>query len=530
MVQNRGLQSVRMAAKYLLTTLGCKVNQYESQQLREVMESFGLRPARSNELPDIAVVNTCAVTASAARKNRQAIRRAARGGRTSVIVVGCGASADAQRLRALDGVAAVWGHDTDVCAELRKLLAQWLESSTLGSVNQGGVVHDAPDRSSGAGRDEVRMKPVASRHPGGTNATQHSSASTHILSVALPVVKSESELVGRIEAFAGHQRAFLKVQDGCDACCTYCIIPQLRPVLRSKPVEVAVAEARTLVHAGHKEIILTGIFLGAYGRSTAIRKRFAAVRSPFASLVEALARVEGLERLRLSSLEPGDVDDSLLGILATHRTCVPHLHLPLQSGSARVLRRMNRQYTVEAFVEMIGRVRRSLDRPAISTDIIVGFPGETEADFEASVEVARQAKFCKIHAFPFSPREKTAAARWQKEFVPPPVVHERMQRLAEVERECSTAYRRRLLGSADRVIVEPSDALDDGLNGVGIRHGRADRYFEIHFEADRTVRTGDLVSVRIDRITPTRTHGTHLNPRAADYPLPVIAAASAFAG
>jgi threonylcarbamoyladenosine tRNA methylthiotransferase MtaB len=244
-------------------------------------------------------------------------------------------------------------------------------------------------------------------------------------------------------------------------------------------------------------------------------------------LVEALARVEGLERLRLSSLEPGDVDDSLLGILATHRTCVPHLHLPLQSGSERVLRRMNRQYTVEAFVEMIGRVRRSLDRPAISTDVIVGFPGETEADFEASLEIARFAEFCKIHAFPFSPREKTAAARWQKEFVPPPVVHERMQRLAEVERECSTAYRRRLLGSAERVIVEPSDALDEALNGVGIRHGRADRYFEIHFEADREVHTGDLVPVRIDRITPTRTHGTHVNPRAADYPLPVMASAMA---
>jgi threonylcarbamoyladenosine tRNA methylthiotransferase MtaB len=519
-----------MAAKYRLTTLGCKVNQYESQQLREVVESFGLRPAWSNELPDIAVVNTCAVTASAARKNRQAIRQVACGGLTPVIVVGCGASADAQGLRALDGVAAVWGHDTDVCAELRKLLAQRLESSTLGSVNQGGVVYDAPDRSSGAGRDEIRMKPVASRHPGGTNATQHSSASADILSFALPVVKSASELVDRIEAFAGHQRAFLKVQDGCDAYCTYCIIPQLRPVLRSKPIEVAVAEARTLVRAGHKEIILTGIFLGAYGRSTAIRKRFSAARSPFANLVEALARVEGLERLRLSSLEPGDVDESLLEILATHRTCVPHLHLPLQSGSERVLRRMNRQYTVEAFVEMIGRIRRSLDRPAISTDIIVGFPGETEADFEASLEVARFAEFCKIHAFPFSPRERTAAARWQKEFVHPAVVRERIQRLAEVERECSTAYRRRLLGSAERVIVEPSDAFDHDLNGVGIRHGRADRYFEIHFEADRTVRTGDLVPVRIDRITPTRTHGAHLNPRAADYPLPVMAAARAFAG
>jgi tRNA A37 methylthiotransferase MiaB len=308
---------------------------------------------------------------------------------------------------------------------------------------------------------------------------------------------------------------------------TYCNIPQLRPTLRSKPIEAAVAEARTLVQAGHKEIILTGIFLGAYGRPTAVRKRFTAQRSPLAALVRAIAEVDGVERLRLSSLEPGDVDGSLLEVLATRRSCVPHPHLPLQSGSERILRRMNRQYTRDAYEHMIDGVRRALDCPAISTDIIVGFPGETESDFEASVEMARGLEFCKIHAFPFSPREKTAAARWQREFVHPAVVRERMRRLAEVERECSLAYRRRLRGCVERVIVEPPDGSPDDLETVEIRHGRADRYVEIHFDTDGQVRTGDLVSVRIDCITPTRTHGTYVNPRVTDYRLPVIPAVQA---
>jgi len=315
--------------------------------------------------------------------------------------------------------------------------------------------------------------------------------------------------VGRIESFAGHQRAFLKVQDGCDAHCTYCIIPRLRSRLRSKPVEVAVAEARGLVRAGHREIVLTGIFLGAYGRTTAIRRRFPPGRSPLAVLVEALAEVEGLERLRLSSLEPGDVDGDLLEVLAGHPTCVPHLHLPLQSGSAAILRRMNRQYSRDAFGRMVERVRAALDRPSITTDIIVGFPGETEADFGATLEIARFAEFCKIHAFRFSPREGTAAARWEREFVPSAIVAERMARLAEVEGEASLAYRRRLLGLTERVIVEPQRR--NFVQGR-LRHGCSDRYFSIHFEAS-DVRTGDLVRVRIDRVTATRTHGTHIPPR-----------------
>jgi threonylcarbamoyladenosine tRNA methylthiotransferase MtaB len=221
--------------------------------------------------------------------------------------------------------------------------------------------------------------------------------------------------------------------------------------------------------------------------------------------------VEGLERLRLSSLEPADVDDALLSVLRSHGCCVPHVHLPLQSGSARILRRMNRQYSRDDFVRLIDRVRGALDRPAITTDMIVGIPGETEADFASSMEIARYAEFCKIHVFPFSAREGTAAARWETAFVEPRLVRERAQRLAELEAELSLRFRTRFVGETERVIVERHPMADPSeRQRPSLRSGRADRYFEVRFE-DAGAEPGDLVHVRIDRVTPARTHGTRLD-------------------
>ncbi len=518
-----------MAGKYRLVTLGCKVNQYESQQFRELVESFGLVPG-GDDL-SLAVVNTCAVTSEAGRKNRQAIRRLARNGKTPVIVVGCGASADADRIQKLPGVVAVLGHDIDAGAEIRRFLAGSSEPN-LGS-NLDRLLSDAGDPSSPDANFTGELLEVVgnevSMNPGGVTTHRPStqplapSSPRAILPTSLPIVKTEPTEIGRIDGFAGHQRAFLKVQDGCDAFCTYCIIPQLRPTLRSKSVDAAVAEARSLVAAGHREIILTGIFLGAFGRTTAIRKRFERGKSPLATLVRSIAQVQGLDRLRLSSLEPGDVDDELLGVLVSEPACVPHLHLPLQAGSGDVLRRMNRQYTQDQFLEMIDRVRDALDRPAISTDILVGFPGETEADFAETLAVATDSEFCKIHAFPFSSREGTAAAKWGNQFVPREVARERLGRLRALEQETSLRFRRQFLGETERVIVEGGgDRAEPEAGPSCIGHGRADRYFEVHFEADAPIQPGEMVTVRIERVTPTRTHGTVIPCSNSTFPLPVL--------
>jgi threonylcarbamoyladenosine tRNA methylthiotransferase MtaB len=520
--------------KYLLSTLGCKVNQYESQQIRELLESLGLKPALNDDPADVAVINTCAVTTSALAKSRQAIRRLARKGCQAVFVVGCGASAQGDRLRGIEGVTAVIGHDADIMAELRSRLLRRLN----------GAGHDSQTDRTTAGanglpqverNDDVWMSPDAP--PQNKRCAEDRPADTpaEIISVSLPIVKDSTTLLERIHRFEGHQRAFLKVQDGCDAFCTYCIVPQLRPSLRSKPVEIAVEEAATLVQAGYKEIIVTGIYLGAYGRETAVRKRFASRVSPLAKLVEALAAVPGLERLRLSSLEPGDVDDALLETLASRAkgNCVPHLHLPLQSGSPAILRRMNRQYARDDFLSMIARVKKALDQPAVTTDVIVGFPGESEHDFLDTLDVARDCEFCKIHAFPFSPRPNTPAARWTKDFLPGTVMRERMARLARLERESSLAFRRRFLGRVERVIVEnagpkqapgrapnpvtspgkpPAVSVDDDSppcddQPIGLCSGRTDRYFPVHFEA-ASLQSGNVVFLRIEHVTPARTLGS----------------------
>ena len=500
-----------MSSKYRLSTLGCKVNQYESQQVCELLEALGLRPAAEGERADWAIVNTCAVTRSAAAKSRQAIRRLGAAGATQTIAIGCYASADPEAVAALKGVTHVLGHESDILARIRKLVARSLAEIPLRAAKGSGPV---PPGIVQAGLRLSGAIPGAPPEPGPTPRQDGSAVATTTISISpcSPFVNTGDSLIGVIQRFSGHTRAFLKVQDGCDARCTYCIIPQLRTRLRSKPIEAAVAEARQLVASGHREIVLTGVFLGAYGRETARRCRFAraAAPSPLAALVDALAKVDGLGRLRLSSLEPGDVDDTLLEVLARHEKCVPHLHLPLQSGSADVLRRMNRQYTVDDFVVMVHRVNAALDRPAISTDVIVGFCGETDEMFEQTLSVARQAKFCKIHAFPFSPRPGTPAARWGKQIVPRQTVKDRMIELRKLEGELAHTFQAQFVGETTRVLVEgttPSGANEEAApKPACLAHGRSDRYFEVFFDAPY-VKPGELVTVRIDRVAPNGVHG-----------------------
>jgi threonylcarbamoyladenosine tRNA methylthiotransferase MtaB len=300
----------------------------------------------------------------------------------------------------------------------------------------------------------------------------------------------------------GHQRAFLKVQDGCDAHCTYCIIPQLRPRLWSKPIDEAVDEAKRLTDAGHVEIVLTGIFLGAYAQPTALRRRQPVDTAvPLGRLIEALCtRVPGLRRLRLSSMEPGDLTPDLLELLRSHEQVVPHFHLPLQSGSDALLRRMNRQYTRADFLKMVDQVYAAFDRPAITTDIIVGFPGETDAEFAQTVDLVHRVRFIHTHAFSYSPRQKTAAARWIKEFVHGPIVNERIARLNALADQHSYEFRQQFLEATAEVLVEHSHD-----SGAALRHGRSERYFPIHFPAD--LMPGAAARVRITRVTPTHTFG-----------------------
>ncbi|MBN1818195.1 MAG: MiaB/RimO family radical SAM methylthiotransferase, partial [Sedimentisphaerales bacterium] len=269
--------------------------------------------------------------------------------------------------------------------------------------------------------------------------------------------------------FEGQTRAFLKVQDGCDGLCSYCIIPRIRTKVCNKNVKTVLSEARALVENGHKEIVLTGIFLGAYGRNTVRRKHWNSdQKNLFPDMVDSVARIPGLARLRLSSLEPGDVTDRLLDVFCAHDNIMPHLHLPLQSGSPTILRRMCRQYIIDEFLDTVARIHSRLDRPAITTDIIVGFPGETEEDFQQTCDLARQVGFSRIHVFAFSVRTGTPAERLTPR-IPSPVIQKRSQILRDLDAELQARFRRQFKGQAISALIES-------------RHppaGRTERYFMV---------------------------------------------------
>jgi threonylcarbamoyladenosine tRNA methylthiotransferase MtaB len=514
---------------FSVQTLGCKVNQYEGEQIATLLRRRGLVQVDAMRDADVRVVNSCSVTVQAASKSRQLARRAARlpvlphdpveparprdvpvpvasdhPTRARVIVTGCWATSDKSQASQLPGVDAVIAHHDDVAAELDRLLESWDHQANVPtqqadrSVGQTPI-NEPPPKPFG---DEGKIKEAGAsaaelfsnnKPPAPESVKENPDSTRRSGTRTLPLLDARQ---------AAHQRALLKVQDGCDAHCTYCIIPRLRPALWSKPVDDAVAEARRMVEAGHVEIVLTGIFLGAYGQPTAIRRRQpSATRSPMADLVDAMCtRVPGLGRLRFSSLEPGDLTRDLLDVMRSHSQCVPHFHLPLQSGSDAMLRRMNRQYTRDHFLRMIDDVTSAFDRPAITTDVIVGFPGETDDEFARTLEVVDRARFVHVHAFSYSPRPQTAAARWTKEFVRGPVVNERIDALNERSRRYSYGFRRQFEGELVELLVERDVGAPD------TRHGRCERYFDVHFESDRAS-AGDLVRVRIERVTPQRTWG-----------------------
>jgi threonylcarbamoyladenosine tRNA methylthiotransferase MtaB len=385
-----------------LATLGCKVNQYETQYVKEVLEANGYREARVDEPADLCLVNTCTVTAEADAKGRQLIRRLAHENPgTALVVMGCFATRAPEVVARLPGVVKVITDKERLGEALREF----------------GV---------------TRLPPGITR-------------------------------------FDGHQRAFVKVQDGCLLNCSYCIIPSVRPVLRSRPPEAILAEVTRLVEGGCREIVLTGIHLGHYGIDLS-RSRPRDEWCRLWHLLERLGQLDGDFRIRLSSLEAAEARDDLVRAMAGQPRVCPHLHLCLQSGSDRILALMRRRYRSAGFLERCRRLREALDAPAFTTDVLVGFPGESEADFDATCRVLREVGFARIHIFSFSPRHGTPATDLPGR-VPPPVVAERRRRLLELERDLGCAYLRSLVGRRLDVLVEGADPLRPGhVRGTSCRY------------------------------------------------------------
>jgi threonylcarbamoyladenosine tRNA methylthiotransferase MtaB len=295
-----------------------------------------------------------------------------------------------------------------------------------------------------------------------------------------------------INSFDGHQRAFVKVQDGCDAFCSYCVAPYTRWRVWSRSINEVEDECRKLLGAGHKEVVLSGVFLGAFGRRTAIRGRWGGTPSKLPELVRRIASLEGLWRVRLSSLEPADMTQELLAVCRDTPRVAPPFHLPLQSGSAAVLGRMNRQYSPEQYVRTVDAIREAFDCPAITTDIIAGFPGESDAGFAEALAVARHCGFAKIHAFPFSLVAVTSAWAFRHQAPPRDVVKRRMAELAELETELAAAYRRKLVGRTLEALVENA-----APGHPDERQAMTDRYRTVFFEANVKTQGGDIVRLEV---------------------------------
>lgn len=474
---------------FTIHTLGCKVNQYESQQVHQILLNAGLTAANPAQQPDIIVVNTCCVTHIASAKSRQKIRKAQKMyPKSSIIVTGCLPVGQDQELRNIQNII-IAKEKNNLPAIIDRITRDWFPTSTHPTYSKPINRCKIKDKNDKFSCRHVKKPFIPSQY---CSEKEHEPALRSAVGSAKP--KTCQDKLGILTHYRGQCRAFLKVQDGCDAHCTYCIIPKIRTKVCNKPVKTVVAEAQNLIRAGHHEIILTGIFLGAYGQSTTRRKKWTPENTnALADLLEQVAGLEGLARIRLSSLEPLDVTDRLLRVMTAYPNIImPHLHLPLQSGSANILRKMARQYTIHDFMRVIETVKSSFDRPAITTDIIVGFPGETEDDFNATVNIAKQIGFAKIHVFSFSPRNNTPAQKMAKLFgaVSPKEIKRRSTVLQKLNTDLQEQFKQSCSGLQETVIVEKTRP----------SQGRCTRYFMVDLTNrldTKKLKKGQLVHVTI---------------------------------
>jgi len=428
-----------------VATLGCKVNQYESAALEELFRRRGYRVVDFDQPADVYVINTCTVTHLGDRKSRQLIRRAARTNPEAVVAVtGCYAQNAPDEVLDIDGVDLV-----------------------VGAGHRGGIVdlvEGAVKGNKTAAVGNFSGNPEFEELPGETNQ--------------------------------GRVRAFLKIQEGCRNFCSYCIVPYARGPLRSRAPENVLAGAAELLAHGYKEIVLTGVHTGAYGREPGGAMRLA-------ELLEKLAVLPGLLRLRLSSLEPHDVTPEILDLLSSGPPFCRHLHIPLQSGDDEILKSMRRTYDTAYFRRLTNEIREKIPDCGITTDVMVGFPGETERHFENTIKFVSAMQFSGLHVFKYSPRRGTPAADFANQ-VEPPVKDRRSRRLIALGREMTGRFAAGYTGQAVDVLAEQLDPAD----GDGFRiEGLTDNYLRVTFTGPPEM-LGEIVKVRV-----TGTSDTVLNAR-----------------
>lgn len=388
--------------KFQIYTLGCKVNTYESNVMRDALLNKGYFEVDLKEKADITIINTCTVTNTADSKSMKVIRQAIRRNENAIIVVcGCLVQNKKEEVSKIDGVDIV-----------------------IGNINKSKIV-DYIEKYIEEKKQEVDVRNIMD-----TNFE--------------PMMLNNFNKT----------RAFVKIQDGCNNFCSYCIIPYTRGNVRSKDKRSVLKEIQLLVDEGHKEVVLTGIHTGNYGAEFADYK--------FADLLKDIVKIDKLERLRISSIEITEINDDVMEVIKENNILVDHMHIPLQSGSDAVLKRMNRKYDKEYFINKIKKLRKIRPNISITTDVIVGFPGETKEEFEETIETIKKIEFTKLHVFPYSKREGTKAAVMDGQ-VDENIKKKRVKILLQLSKELEYNYMEKFIGQ--KVIFIPEMAKEDYIIG-----------------------------------------------------------------
>ncbi len=411
-----------------LVTFGCKVNQYESQAIQEDLMDRGYNVVNGEEDADLVVVNTCTVTHQADRKARKAIYRATREQPDArLVVVGCYAENSPDDLQDIDGVDEVYPH---------------VDKSRVGALIAGEV---DPDEAA----------------------------------------DPEGMVQQSVSGLDRHTRAWVKIEDGCNLFCNFCIIPFVRGRPRSKSPDEVIEEIQQLEQKGYNEVVLTGIHVGCYGQDL----------GSDVSLTSLFQRIDEecqIARVRLSSVEADEIHRDLLQTMKESSSIVPHLHMPLQSGSDFILKRMNRRYDVEEFRSKMELVNEVLDRPAVTTDVIAGFPGETTADFDETLSLCREVGFSGIHVFSYSDREGTRAADMEPK-VDPEVINRRVDQLERLSNLLETDFQKKFIGEDVLVLAEHYASGDQELVGL------TPRYLRVKFRAPEQL-TNRILRVQVNDV------------------------------
>ena len=411
-----------------ICTLGCKVNTYESEYVINELQRAGYEIKDFNDICDIYIINTCTVTNTSDVKSRKMIRSACKKNKNA-LVIAMGCFIEANKNFSEDGVDIYLG--TKDKSKIVRLIEDYYKNEE--------IIRDLYD-------------------------------------------KEEAEVFEDmyINNFPGRTRAFVKIQDGCENYCNYCIIPYVRGKSRSKDKDEVIKEIKELVANGYKEVVLTGINTGNYGKD---------INTSFSSLLEELIKIDGLKRLRISSIEATEINEDILNILKRSRIIVDHLHIPIQSGSNRILKLMNRKYDLNYYKEKIKKIREIRKDIAITTDIIVGYPEETDEDFSDTLETARSIAFAKIHVFPYSLRSNTPAAEI-KEQVDGNIKKERARKLLSLSKELEINYFNKFIGKDKLVLIENKK---DGYS-----YGHTDNYLHVKIKGEFDSNT--FVNVKLKEI------------------------------